>query len=73
MSIDRADKIVTMLGGLTREDYGALPPAERRRLIAALEEAHRIAKVEETVADAKEAAAPKSGVLRDLTGGRGRQ
>jgi hypothetical protein len=72
MSIDRADKIILQLGELTRADIGALPPAERRRLIDALEEAHRRARVENTVADAKEATATESGVLSDLKDLRGR-
>jgi hypothetical protein len=69
MSIDRADKIVAQLAELTREDYGALPPVERRRLIEALEEAHRIAKVEETVAEARDATTPKGGIVDRLNRG----
>jgi hypothetical protein len=45
MSIDRADKIVALLGELTRADIGALPPAGRQ-LLEALEEAHRVAATE---------------------------
>jgi hypothetical protein len=67
VSIDRADKIVSLLGELTRADIGALPPAERRRLLEALEEAHRIATTETIFADAREAMAPKTGILHDLT------
>src|SRR5262245_39782513 len=67
--ISRGDKIVTMLGELTRADYGALPPVERRRLIAALEEAHRIAKIEDTVAEAKKATTEPEGVLQRLRQG----
>jgi hypothetical protein len=69
MSIDRADKIVALLGELTRSDIVALPPAERRRLLEALEEVHRIATTETIFADAREALAPKAGVLRALKEG----
>jgi hypothetical protein len=67
MTIERSDRIVALLGKLTREDYGALPPVERRRLIESLEEVHRIAKTEEAVAEAKEAT---TGVLADPKAGK---
>jgi hypothetical protein len=70
MTIDASDKLVAMLHALKREDVAALQPAERRRLIEALQNAHRIATTEHTVADAKEAT---SGVLIELRDGRGRQ
>ena len=67
---DATDKLIAQLRALRRDDVGALPPAERRRLIDALAEAHRLASVEQTVAEAKEST---SGVLTDLRDGRGRQ
>jgi hypothetical protein len=63
MTIDTVDKLIAQLRALQRDDIGALPPAERRRLIGALAEAHRIASIEQTVADAK------AGVLADLKAG----
>ena len=69
MSIERCDRIVAQLAELKREDYGSLPPAERRRLIEALEEAHRLASVEEVIATAKAATTPKGGVIDRLRKG----
>jgi hypothetical protein len=69
MSIDRCDRIVALLGELTRADIGALPPAERRRLLEALEEAHRIVSVETIFANAREATASRPGILRELKDG----
>ena len=73
MSIDRADRLVAQLGELTRADIGALPPAERRRLIEALEAAYRVARNEETVAEAKAATLPTGGVVDRLNKGERRQ
>ncbi|HEY7550653.1 MAG TPA: hypothetical protein VH913_14195 [Hyphomicrobiaceae bacterium] len=66
MSIDTSDKLIAALQGLDAAQVAGLPPAERRRLVEALEQAHRAAKGA-TVMDAK------AGVLADLKDGRGRQ
>jgi hypothetical protein len=69
-NIDASDKLIATLQALKREDVAALPPGERRRLVEALEQAHRIATTESIVADAQEGT---SGVLADLKDSRGRQ
>jgi hypothetical protein len=68
VNIEASDKLIDTLQALDATKVAELPPAERRRLVEALEQAHRVAEGEATVAGAK------SGVLRDLTkDGRGRQ
>jgi hypothetical protein len=67
-TIDASDRLIAALWALSREQIDALPPAERRRLVEALDHALRIAKGEDAVV-----ARARSGVLADLRDGRGRQ
>jgi hypothetical protein len=59
MSIEKADKLVEALLGLTREEVEALPPGERRRLLDALQEALLTTR-------------SATGILSELGDGRGR-
>jgi hypothetical protein len=64
MTIEASGKLISQLQALKQEDIAALPPAEKRRLIEALEAVHRVATWEETAARVREA----NGLLADLRG-----
>jgi hypothetical protein len=60
MSIEKTDKLVEALRGMTREAVETLPPVERRRLREALQQALRTTQA-------------VTGILAELGDGRGRQ
>jgi hypothetical protein len=66
--VSLARTLTHLLAGMTRYRLAGLSPADRAAL---LRECERV--VKEITVDARQATTPRSGVLADLTDGRGRQ
>jgi hypothetical protein len=69
MNLEASDKLIAQLQAFDRAAIACLPPAERRRLLEALEAAHRVVSVETIVANARDAEARQTGVLAILREG----
>jgi hypothetical protein len=68
-----AQKVAALLESLTQNQVQSMSPADRQYLAGQCERVLRLAQVEGVVKDARDATAPKGGLLRDLRDGRGRE